>query len=113
MEDTHGLEDRARSGDALVFFAEGTFRSEPGLLPFRLGAFVVAARTDIPVVPLALTGTRTLLRGVEHRPHFSRLRVQIGTALTPSGNDWQAALQLRDAARRWILEQLEEPDAGG
>lgn len=112
VEDTYGLEERARTGDSLVFFAEGTFHSVPGLLPFRLGAFMVAAHTSIPVVPLALTGTRTLLRGEEHRPHYSQLRVQIGAALTPLGSDWQAALQLRDSARRWILERVEEPDAG-
>jgi len=112
-EDTGVLEDRARSGDALVFFAEGTFRSAPGLLPFRLGAFVVAARCGLPVIPLTLTGTRTLLRGEEHRPHFSRLHVQIGPPVLAQGDDWQAALQLRAAARHWILERVEETDAGG
>ena len=113
VEDTRGLEERARSGDSLVFFAEGTFQNQPGLLPFRMGAFTIAANTGVSVVPLTLSGTRTLLHGLEHRPHFSRLRVQIGAPLTAQGNDWQAALQLRDAARQWILERVEEPNAGG
>ncbi len=112
-EDTRGLEERARNGESLVFFAEGTFRSAPGLLPLRMGAFSVAARAGIPVVPLCLNGTRTLLRGEERRPHFSRLRVSIGAPLAAPGNDWQAALQLRDAARNWIVEQSDEPDAHG
>lgn len=113
VEDTHGLEERVRAGNSLVFFAEGTFLSVPGLLPFRMGAFTVAARTGVPVVPLTLIGTRTLLRGEEHRPHYSRLRVQIGVPLIAQGNDWQAALQLRDATRHWIFERVEEPDAVG
>lgn len=111
VEDTRGLEARARAGDSLVFFAEGTFRSVPGLLPFRMGAFTIAASSGLPVAPLTLTGTRNLLRGEEHHPHYSRLRVQIGAVLIPTGSDWQAAVQLRDAARREILAQLEEPDA--
>lgn len=112
VEDSRGLEERARCGDSLVFFAEGTFLSVPGLLPFRMGAFTIAASAGLPVVPLALSGTRTLLRGEEHRPHYSQLQVQIGPALTPSGKDWQAALQLRDAARHWILQRVKEPDTG-
>ncbi len=112
-EDTRGLEERARSGDSLVFFAEGTFRSAPGLLPFRMGAFAVAARAGLPVIPLALSGTRVLLRGEERRPHFSRLRVRIGAPVAAPGGDWQAALQLRDAARRWIAERTEEADTAG
>ena len=83
----------------------------PGLLPFRMGAFTVAAHCGLPVVPITLSGTRTLLRGEAHRPHFSRLRVQIGAPLLAHGDDWKAALLLRDAARRQILGQLDEPDA--
>jgi len=112
-EDTRALEERARNGDSLMFFAEGTFRSAPGLLPFRMGAFAVAARASLPVIPLALSGTRVLLRGEEHRPHFSRLRVQVGAPITAPGGDWQVALQLRDNARLWIAERMDEPDAAG
>ena len=111
VEDAHGLEERARAGESLVFFPEGTFQIQPGLLPFRLGAFVVAARAGTPVVPVTLTGTRTLLRGEELRPHYSALQVQIGAPLSAAGDDWQAALQLRDSARRRILAQLGEPGA--
>ena len=32
----------AARGESLVFFPEGTFRREPGLLPFRMGAFIAA-----------------------------------------------------------------------
>src|SRR5512139_16531 len=113
VEDTRALEERVRAGDSLVFFPEGTFVAEPGLLPFRLGAFMLAARTGRPVLPVALTGTRTLLRGVSWRPHHSPLAVRIGTPLSAQGEPWQAALQLRDGARRQILSQLGEPDAAG
>lgn len=64
-EDTQALEERVRSGEFKVFFPAGTFRSDPGLLPFRMGEFMLAARTGVPVLPLILTGTRTLLRGEE------------------------------------------------
>ncbi|MGB7815127.1 MAG: AMP-binding protein [Methylotenera sp.] len=110
-DDTRGLEVRARAGDSLVFFPEGTFRIQPGMLPFRMGAFVTAARSGTPVAPVTMIGTRSLLCGEELRPRYSELQMLIGTPLSAAGEDWQAALQLRDAARREILARLGEPDA--
>jgi 1-acyl-sn-glycerol-3-phosphate acyltransferase len=110
-EDTNGMADLTRAGASLVFFPEGTFQSESGLLPFRLGAFVIAARCGIPVVPIALIGTRTLLRGERRRPHYSVLQVLIGEPLYGKGDDeWQVTLKLRDTARTRILARLGEPD---
>ncbi len=113
VEDTRALEERVGAGESVAFFPEGTFRSDPGLLPFRMGAFMLAARTGVPVLPVTLKGTRTLLRGVSWRPHYSVLKVCISKPLSPVGEDWQAALQLRDLARRQILAQLGESDAAG
>ncbi|MDP2870062.1 AMP-binding protein [Methyloversatilis sp.] len=109
-EETRTLEARVRAGDSIVFFAEGTFREAPGLLPFRMGAFLVAARTGVPVVPVSLGGTRVLLPGLRRWPRYSPLVVTIHAPLVPAGADWHAALALRDASRAAILAQLGEPD---
>ncbi|HIJ90020.1 MAG: AMP-binding protein [Desulfobulbaceae bacterium] len=112
VEDTCGLEERARIGASLLFFAEGTFRTLPGLLSFRMGAFIVAARCSLPVVPVTLIGTRTLLRDETWRPHYCKLQMLIDKPVSPEGdNDWQKALKLRDTVRGRILERLEEPDS--
>ncbi len=100
------------AGHSLAFFPEGTFRSEPGLLPFRMGAFVTAAEGGLPLVPLTLNGTRRLLGGGSLWPRPSRIRVVIGPPLWPDGRDWAAAVRLRDRARAAILRHSDEPDAG-
>jgi len=116
VEDTRTVEARVRNGESLIFFPEGTFRSEPGLLPFRMGAFLIAANTGAAVVPITLTGTRALLPGDSLRPHHSSLQALVGAPLTAQDkqdnrDNWQAALQLRNAARDQIIVQLGEPDA--
>ncbi len=113
VEDTQALEARLRAGESLAFFPEGTFRHQPGLLPFRMGAFVLAARTASPVVPVCLTGSRTLLPGRELRPRFSRLKVAVNAPIISNDSEWKAALHLRDNARRQILLLSGEPDAAG
>ncbi|MDP1606430.1 MAG: AMP-binding protein, partial [Rhodocyclaceae bacterium] len=112
VEDTRTLEARVHNGDALIFFPEGTFRKTPGLLPFRMGAFVIAANAGRAVVSVTLTGTRAMLPGESLRPRHSPLQVWVDAPLAvPPGDGWQAALQLRDAARRQMLTRLDEHDA--
>jgi 1-acyl-sn-glycerol-3-phosphate acyltransferase len=110
VEDTGVLEAHARAGEALVIFPEGTFNRAPGLLPFKLGAFVVAAHTGAPIVPVALVGTRSLLRAGEWLPRRGEIAITIGAPIVAIEHDWQAALELRDAARRAILARVAEPD---
>jgi len=101
-----------KQGQVLAFFPEGTFRDEPGLLPFRMGAFVAAAEAGVPVLPVALRGTRELMRGDSFLPSPGRMLVSIGEPIEPSADDWEAAVALRDAARSFILAQCGEPDLG-
>ncbi|TIC82067.1 AMP-binding protein [Crenobacter intestini] len=110
-QDSAALEARLAAGDALVFFPEGTFGEAPGLLPFHMGAFLAAARTGSPVLPVTLGGTRALLPGERRWPRFARLSVTIHPPLFPSGTDWRSALALRDAARAVMLARVGEPDA--
>ncbi len=112
VEDTEALVQAARSGESLVFFPEGTLRREPGLLPFHMGAFVVSAQSGLPLLPVTLHGTRAVLRDGSWRPRREAVRVRIHDALKPRGQDWHAAVQLRDAARQTIASDCAEPMLG-
>ncbi|HIP79726.1 MAG TPA: acyl-phosphate glycerol 3-phosphate acyltransferase, partial [Kiloniellaceae bacterium] len=100
----------AGSGRRLVFFAEGTFTRAPGLLPFHLGAFIAACRAGLSVVPVALRGTRSVMRSNYWFPRRGPVRITIGEPIPPDGDDFSAALRLRDKARSEILEHCGEPD---
>jgi len=101
------------TGASLAFFPEGTFRDDPGLLPFRMGAFVAAAQEGLAVLPVALRGTRQILRGDTRLPLPGRCRVSIGERLMPAGSNWSEAVRLRDETRAFILSRCGEPDLGG
>jgi 1-acyl-sn-glycerol-3-phosphate acyltransferase len=110
VEDTAKLTAAARRGRSLVVFPEGTFGRATGLQPFRMGAFVVAAQAGMPVVPVALRGTRSILRDGSWFPRRGTVTVVIGEPLVPLGGDWAAALTLREATRGHILRWCGEPD---
>jgi len=104
------LEDKVRAGHSLVFFPEGTFGAAPGLRPFRMGAFIAAARAGVEVVPVALRGTRAILPSGSWRPRRGTVAVTIAAPLRTTGEDWRAAVDLRDRARAAILPASGEPE---
>ena len=110
IDDTMSTLEVVRAGARIVTMPEGTFTRMPGLLGFRLGAFLVAAQASIPVVPVTLRGTRTVLRGEQWLARRAAVHVHIGKALFPDGSDFAAAVRLRDAARAVILARCGEPD---
>lgn len=100
---------RAEAGETLVFFPEGTFTRAPGLAPFHLGAFIVAAQTVAPVIPLAIRGTRSILRDGQWFPSHGAIALTIGPNLESDKADFDAAVDLRDKAREFILDHCGEP----
>ena len=109
VDDVRRLAQRDAS-HPLFFFAEGTFTRQPGLRPFRLGAFQIAVQNGLAVTPVALAGTREILRDESWLPRRGGVRVTLCAPLAAEGEGWQAALQLRDATRREILKYCGEPD---
>ncbi len=99
-----------RSGQTLVFFPEGTLTRMPGMLSFHAGAFYVAAQSGSPVVPIAIRGTRSILRGDQWFPRRAGVQIDVAPAITASGSDWAAVIDLRDAVRKQILQRTGEPD---
>ncbi len=102
----------ARAGSSLLFFPEGTFSRMPGLLPFRMGAFLTAVQANLAVLPVAVTGTRSILRAGSWWPRRGSVRVTVGKpVLAEAGSEaWPAAVQLRNAAREHIQRHCGEPD---
>ena len=100
----------ARKGVSLIVFPEGTLLRNTGLMPFRAGAFQVAAQAGIPVVPLALRGVRSVMRDGTWYPRRAAIAVVAGAPIAPRGDDWNATLELRDKVRAVILKHCGEPD---
>lgn len=101
---------RASSGQSFVFFPEGTFSKQPGLLRFHTGAFATAMRAECPVVPVVIKGARTALAWNRVVPTPTVIEVDVLPALHAQVGDGETAVQLREEARRMILARLGEPD---
>jgi len=117
--DARQLQRMAGAGRPLLFFAEGTISRMPGLLPFHMGAFLVAVRAGAAIRPVAIRGTRSILRADTWFFHRGRLRVvplpPVEPALQTAGGKagpWGSALDLHHRTREAILRHCGEPDLG-
>ena len=110
VEDAAELKSVVRTGTSLAFFPEGTLTRVSGLAAFRMGAFLVAAEAGVPVVPVAISGTRSALRDGSWFPRRVPLKVTVSAPIAPRGAEWSDAIALRDATRAEILRNCGEPD---
>lgn len=72
------------AGQKVLIFPEGTYASGPERLPFKRGAFRLAQRAQVPLVPIVIEGTGALV--FEDGPWFSptgRATVRVMDPLPP------------------------------
>lgn len=106
--DARRIIQTALNGDSLAIFPEGTFTAEPGLRRFHSGAFTIAARGNIPLVPLTIRGTRHMLPADRYLPALGKLEIIINEAIHMEES--LEVPQILDNCRQRILQVLDEPD---
>jgi acyl carrier protein len=110
LEDSRALTGTVGSGRVVAFFPEGRRSRGVGLEPFHMGAFVVAADAGVPVVPVALRGTRRILPVGRIMPRRGPIRVTIAPAVSAARSGWAGAVEMHAATRAAILRDCGEPD---
>lgn len=102
------LVETAHRGWTLAVFPEGTFDEHPGLKHFHTGAFAAALSGNLPIVPIVIRGARKKMPSGFMLPRPGPLSIRVCEPLEP--RDFGSVEALSAAARRSLLEHLEEPD---
>ncbi|MEE8110485.1 MAG: lysophospholipid acyltransferase family protein [bacterium] len=68
-------EQRVRKGDNLLIFPEGRLSDTEEFEPFKKGAFLIAKRLGVPVVPVCIVGTHRILARGSRAIHPGRVKV--------------------------------------
>lgn len=95
--------------DVLCVYPEGTRNIADEMLPFQAGAFRFALTAGVPVIPVALTGTESVLpKGSRRFRRGGRVRVSFGEPILPdmSKGKQHAAQQLSADTRAAIIGLL-------
>jgi 1-acyl-sn-glycerol-3-phosphate acyltransferase len=97
----------------VLFFPEG-HRSKTGKMqPFYSGAFRLALETGVPIVPLCITGTDTLLPPGRYALHPCRVRLKALGPLHPADFPGVSGhVAMRREARERMTHALKEMREG-
>jgi 1-acyl-sn-glycerol-3-phosphate acyltransferase len=99
--------DRLEKRVSVMIFPEGT-RSKTGeLQEFKDGAFRIAVQTGLPVLPLAVLGTRDALIKHDWRFGYSRAEVKVLDPIPTDGLTKADVGDLRDRTRAQIANALD------
>lgn len=89
--------EAVRERVSVLFFAEGTRSPDGELKPFKKGAATLAIQAGVPVVPMAVSGTRLILpKGGRAVQWGQRVALVVGEPISTQG----LTLQDRDALTR-------------
>ena len=111
LQQADEIEQALRRGESVFVFPEGTFTAQPGVRPFQLGAFKSAIAAGREIVPVALAGTRSLLRDGTWLPRRCPITITICPPVVPESDasDWHEIVRVRDASREIIARFAREP----
>jgi len=91
----------------VMFFPEGTRTRDGRVGPFNDGAFHLALRAGVPVLPVAVDGSRDCLPRRSWKFGARReILLRVLPPILPEGHGRGGAAALRDEARRAIIRQL-------
>ena len=82
------------AGWAVGVFLEGTRTPDARIPSPKLGAAMLAAKAQVPLLPLSLWGTQAIIRKGERVPHRVPITVRIGEAITPPLSGKREELEL-------------------
>ena len=101
-----------KGGDSFTIFPEGTrYKGEEGGVgEFKAGAFRIAIKSGVPVVPVAISGARGLYESHNYIVHPGTVRVTILPAIRTAGMSKDEQRQLPEAVRQNILAALSRLD---
>ena len=91
-------------GEPLGIFPEGTRRSGPVVEDLQNGVAFLAARLGIPIVPIGIGGSETILGRDKKIPKFNRVVMIVGEPIHPPVREPGASVRRKDVAA--LTEEL-------
>lgn len=97
---------RIRKGNTIVVFPEEGRSRERAMRPFQRGGFLLAMKSGLPILPVAIDGTFDVFPARAKRVRPGRVTIRVGTPIPTEGVSVRDKGDLAEEARAQIQRML-------
>ncbi|MCL5671431.1 MAG: 1-acyl-sn-glycerol-3-phosphate acyltransferase [Acidobacteria bacterium] len=98
---------RIKEGRSVVMFPEGRRSRTPEMLPFKSGSFYLAILSGVPVVPITLNGTRSVVKPDSYHIHAGQTEMIVHRPIATDNLNIHDAETLSRRVREQILSRFQ------
>jgi 1-acyl-sn-glycerol-3-phosphate acyltransferase len=99
--------NKIKSGVSVLIFPEGTRSRDGKIRPFKKGGFVLAIDSGVPIVPVVITGTRSIMTKGKFRVNAGHVNMVIHKPIDTSAYTRETKEALMESVRRVICDDYE------
>lgn len=96
-----------KKGVSITIFPEGTRSHDGNIHKFKKGAFVMAMKGQIPIVPVAISGARYILKKHSLRLKPGKVKIIILDPIDPSNYDYESRDKYAEDTRQIIINNFD------
>ena len=100
--------EKIKNGVSVIIFPEGTRSLDGNLQPFKKGLFVIALKSQAPILPMTICGTRKIMPKGEWRIHPGKVRILMDPPIETAGLSAGQEGELSARVRNIILKNLNQ-----
>ena len=89
-----------------MIFPEGTRSPDGNLQPFKKGLFLIALKSQAPILPIAIRGTGKIMQKGDWRIHPGKVDIIIAPPIETAGMPPEREGELSDRVRNALMKYL-------
>ena len=101
-----------KEGLSVLIFPEGTRSRENAIQPFKKGGFVLAVDAGVPVVPVTIQGTWTIMPKKRFLVKPGKVILEVAEPIETSGYNRKTKSDLMEKVRSVIIQSFERANKG-
>ncbi len=101
--------ERVKNGLSVMIFPEGTRSLNEKLQPFKKGVFLIALKSQAPILPITILGTGKIMHKGDWRTHPGKVEILIDPPIKTIGIPPGREEELSERVRNTLMKNLIQP----